>query len=107
MKIKNSKGELYIVCPFLEKISFLAEPYLPSEEMFELQAHLEAIREIAKVWQSKLNLELYSGELEPEYSVERIAQPYNYGVVLKRIRALVEYGALTTERFDEIINLYK
>jgi hypothetical protein len=106
MKITDSKGNLYVVCPFLEAISSIIAPHLPIEEMFEAQRHLEAIREIAKVWQSKLAIEIYGVEYDGTHG-DKIAKPYNYTAVLKRLQIEIKNNTLNEQKFNEIINLYQ
>ena len=105
MKIRNSKGELYMVCPFLEKIASAVDDYLPLDIKFQVSRHLEAVREISKVWQGKLGIEDYSCS-DPSLTGLNIAQPYNFEAVLKRIRIAIQTNTLTEETLNQILEMY-
>jgi hypothetical protein len=112
LKIRNSKNELYVVCPFIDRILELVyvitnnnKEMLP--ELFEINRCLEALREIAKVWQSEYNEVLYNGKYSEILANSNIALPYNYSAVLRNIRAKISLGvAITESDINEIIETY-
>lgn len=112
LKIRNSKNELYVVCPFLDRISELVciitennKEILP--EFFEINRCLEALREIAKVWQSEYNEALYDGKYSEVLANSNIALPYNYSAVLRHLRNKAKANITITENdINEIITTY-
>ncbi len=105
IKIHDSKGKLYYVCPFLERIGEIVgkihhegEP-IPTEELFEILRHLDSIREIAKHLRGE---EVFCGKLH----VEKIYEPYNFSAAIKNIKISLKVGNLTEEKIDEITKQY-
>ena len=106
LKIRNSKGELYLVCPIINKIEcILSKSNIEVDTLFVIKRHLHEIQEIAKVWQKELG---YSDYLctDFEYAASQIAKPYNYTAVLGHIRMNIKNNSLTEEKLNEILELY-
>lgn len=100
MKIHDSKGKLYYICPFIDKISEILgeKSKLAPEDMFEVMRHLDSIREIAKF--------LQEGTICGELNYENIYQPYNFSAALKQMKMFAKLGALTEEKIDELTKTY-
>ena len=111
LKIRNSKNELYVVCPFLDRISELISIITENDEdlpeVFEIKRCLDGLREIAKVWQSEYDNKLYGGKYSEVLANSLIALPYNYSAVLRNLRIRVKTGGVITENdINEIIKTY-
>lgn len=104
IKIHDSQGKIYKICPFLEKIdeiagrSFYEEKVLKIEEIFEIRQHLEAIREIAKFYQKE--------EEYIEINVQNIHQPYNFIAAIRNLKLVIRQGNLDEKKIDEILKIY-
>ena len=106
LKIRNLKGELYVVCPIIFKIdSILTECKIEIDKLFAVKRHLEEIQEIAKVWQKELGYADYLCT-DSEHASNQIAKPYNYMAVLNNIRMNIKNNSLTEKRLDKILELY-
>jgi hypothetical protein len=100
LKIRNSKGKLYIICPFISKIEkILMSENISLDSRFEIQRHLDSIQAIAEVYQGKC-------ENNECFEKRRLAEPYNYEAVLKNIRQNIKNNSLTEEKLNEILELY-
>jgi hypothetical protein len=99
MKIHDSKGKLYYICPFLAKIENILAEKLAPEDMFEIRRHLDSIEAIAKNLRGE---DVGCGEL----NYERIHSPYNFSAVIKQLKILSKTEVLTETKIDEIIKTY-
>jgi hypothetical protein len=91
LKIKNKKGDLYVVCPFLERLQQLmrlvcGESSEHSNELFEFNRTIDGLREIAKVWQSEYDNKLYNGKYSAVLASSNIALPYEFSAVIKTLK---------------------
>lgn len=109
LKIRNSKGQLYLVCPIIEKINMELcneNNKLDIDSMFEIQRHFDSIKEIAKVWQKELGYNDCPMHSDSDYASNEIANPYKYTAVLKNIRTHIKNNTLTEEKLNEILEIY-
>ncbi len=98
LKIIDSKGNLYLICPFIERIKFLLNGYyIPDEDLVDINRQLEAISAIASVHQNEC----------PDASIEdakhKIVTPYNFQAAIGRMKALFPDQK---DKIDEIIRIY-
>ena len=97
--VHDSKGKLYVICPFIRKIEYLlSQENIPIEILFEITRHQDSIRQIASYYQGE-------NECGEVYS-ERIYEPYNFSQAIRQIKLLATSGKLTEEKIDEVIRTY-
>lgn len=94
LKIKNKKGDLYVVCPFLDRVQELmclvcGDSSEHSNELFEFNRMIDALREIAKVWQSEYDKKLYNGKYSAVLANSNIALPYKFSAVIKTLKVRI------------------
>ena len=109
LKIRNSKGELYIICPIVEKIEELLnhpDNNILIDNRYAISLYLESIRSISTVWQQELGIYDYEIPLNGELCAIKLANLYNYAAVLKKIRTCIKYNTLTEKELDEILQMY-
>lgn len=105
LKIRDSDGRLHLVCPYIEKIDALLhilhlnESVITIDDLFEIRLYLEAIREIAKVWQKEYGF-------EGHIAMDKIAKPYNFIAVIKNIKIDVLNNNCTIDRINEHLKIY-
>lgn len=100
LKIRDSKGDLYLICPIIEKINklmFNEGNKIDLDDMFSIQRHFDEIKEIAKVLQKELGYNDCPNQ--SDFS-------YKYSTVLKLFRQEIKNNNLTEGRFNEILETY-
>jgi len=99
MKIHDSKGKLYYICPFIEKMrALIHENNIPKDTIFEISRHMDSIMDIAIALRGK-------GDCPTLYA-EKIYKPYNFKALLGNIRLGIKSGNLTEKKLDEIVEMY-
>ena len=105
IKIHDSKGKLFYICPFLDKIievislSAQNKEILTKDEIFYIIRCCESIRTIAKHLRGEDN---ECGKL----NTEAIFEPYNLIALLKNIRLHIKSNNLTEKKLDQLIEMY-
>ena len=108
LKIKNKTGDLYVVCPFLERLQELmflvcGESNEHIAELFEFNRTMDALREIAKVWQSEYDNKLYGGKYSHVLANSNIALPYNFSAIIKTLKIAIPDK---TDLINETVKTY-
>lgn len=120
IKIRDSKGKLHVVCPYLDRITELTQKLTEKSSKrerlmiaFDIGMATCAIREIAKAWQGESCIETegkapqeIQKQIDESSIVEKIDMPYNFSSVIAGIRLAILSDRLTIKRLEDLLLTY-